>query len=89
MSLGGLVDKILVYQSCSHGFDPSYGTSFFSFLVLFFLTTPICIYAYLACKGLMLNPVMKQIFLLHYISAIAEYFTCSNCNYPLYDSCIR
>ena len=35
MSLGGLVDKILVYRSCSHRFDPSYGASFF------FLTTPI------------------------------------------------
>ena len=51
MSLGDLVDKILVYQSCSYGFDPSYGTSFFFFFLFFFLTTPIRIYAYLACKG--------------------------------------
>ena len=54
MSLGGLVDKILVYRSCSHRFDPSYGTSFF-FFFLICLTTPIHIYAYLVCKGLMHN----------------------------------
>ena len=56
MSLGGLVDKILVYQSYGHGFDPSYrsyGHGFdpsykhlFSFFLFFFDHTHmhICIF---------------------------------------------
>ena len=60
MSLGGLVDKILVYRSCSHGFNPSYGTSFF----FFFDHTHT--HVYLACKGLkeyLLTSLMKCSFI--------------------------
>ena len=46
MSLGGLVDKILVYRSCIHRFHPSYGTSFFFFFFNLFdhAHTHICVF---------------------------------------------
>ena len=48
------MDKILVYRSCYHEFDPSYGTSFFFFLVLFFdhTHTHICVFGVQRAKAL-------------------------------------
>ena len=55
MSLGGLVDKILVYRSCSHGFDPSYGTSSFSYSLFDHTHMHICVFGFQRVKYMLLK----------------------------------